>query len=81
MGKIYTSFSALDKDIKIAQLEKDIEVELLKSKYYKLKEKSSPANVALSFARKMNEFLYQYRGSIVKFAALYLIKRFVRKKK
>ncbi len=81
MKKKYKSFAELDADIKIAKLEKDIEVELLKYRYYKLKENVSLKNGATPLVSGIGNTALKHKSTILKLVAAFLIKSLFKKKK
>ncbi len=81
MSKKYTSFSELDTDIQIAKLERDIDLELLKHRYYKFKENVSLKNTATPLLSEVRNTAFKYRSSIFKLLAVFVLKSIFKKKK
>ncbi len=81
MRKKYKSFAELDTDIQIAKLERDIDVELLKHRYYKFKENISLKNTTTPLVSEIGNTVFKHRSTIVKFLTVFVLKSIFSKKK
>lgn len=84
MQRKYTSFETLDNDLKIAKLERDIDVQRLKNKYRELKhtstEEVAPKNMLVNITKQVGMSLISFKSPIFQLAAGYLVKKFFKKK-
>lgn len=84
MHKKYTSFEELDKDIKIAKLKRDIDVQSLKNGYQNIREytrqKKSSKKMIIDVTRQLGISLLSFRGSLLPIVAGYAVEYFLKKK-
>lgn len=84
MHKKYTSFEELDKDIKIAKLKRDIDVQSLKNGYQNIREytrqKKSSKEMIIDVTRQLGISLLSFRGSLLPIVAGYAVEYFLKKK-
>ncbi len=81
MRKKYKSFAELDTDIQIAKLERDIDVELLKHRYYKFKGDVSLKNTATPLVSEIGNTVLKHRSTIFKLLTVFVLKSIFNKKK
>ncbi len=79
MSYIYTSFESLEKELQIAKLQKDIDIQKLKNKFSELKEQSKedakPKNIFQKITQQIGYSIVDYRSDIFQLFVGYGIKK------
>ncbi len=85
MNNTYTSFESLDKELKIAKLQKDIDIQILKNKFTTLKEQTKeqtkPKNLFKKVTQQIGYSVIDHRGDIFQLLVGYGIKRLLFRRK
>lgn len=84
MHKKYTSFEELDKDIKIAKLKRDIDIQSLRNGYQNIRQyahqKKSSKEIIIDVTRQLGTSLLSFKGSLLPIVAGYAVEYFLKKK-
>ncbi|MBS9766980.1 MAG: hypothetical protein KGV44_05510 [Flavobacteriaceae bacterium] len=81
INNIYTSFESLEKELEIAKLQKDIDIQRLKNKFTEIKEQSKEDAKPKNMLQKIGYSIIDYRSDLFQLLLGYGVKRLLLRKR
>ncbi len=81
MNNIYTSFESLERELEIAKLQKEIDIQRLKNKFTEIKEQSKENAKPKNMLQKIGYSIIDYRSDIFQLLVGYGVNRLLLRKR